>query len=184
MTEELTLTSFRDYFSQKLKEADFNVLTAPLVKDYEPIVLAENPYYIIAFQAFDSWSGLMEYYEPIESALSELIGRHPETPKVWDAYLVLVCRAKLYKTEEFDEFSNLIYDTRYTRKLVRTGVSDLTVVNELARPFVHLEKARSIARERDPLQILGEKMINSGLEKALVNKLITVFEEGGDLSNV
>ena len=63
--------------------------------------------------------------------------------------------------EEFDEFSNLIYDTRYTRKLVRTGVNDLTVVNELARPFVHLEKAGSIASKRDPLQILGEKMRNS-----------------------
>ncbi len=184
MTDELTLTSFRDYFGQKLREADFNVLMAPLVQDFEPIVLAENPYYIIAFQAFDSWSKLMEDYEPIENALSELIGRHPETPKVWDAYLVLVCRAKLYKTEEFDEFSNLIYNTRYTRKMVRTGVGDLTTINDLAKPFIHLERARSIARDRDPLQILGEKLINSGLERTLINKLITVFKEGGDLSNV
>jgi len=184
MTEELALTSFRDYFGQRLQEASFNVLTAALVQGFEPVVLAENPYYIIAFQAFDSWSKLMEDYEPIERALSDLIGRHPETPKVWDAYLVLVCRAKLFKTEEFDEFSNLIYDTRYTRKIVRTGVSDLTTINELAKPFVHLERARSLARDRDPLQILGEKMINSGLDKTVINKLITVFKEGGDLSNV
>lgn len=184
MTEELALTSFRDYFGQRLQEANFNVLTAALVQDFEPVVLAENPYYIIAFQAFDSWSKLMEDYAPIERALSDLIRQHPETPKVWDAYLVLVCRAKLFKAEEFDEFSNLIYDTRYTRKIVRTGVSDLTTINELAKPFVHLERARSLARDRDPLQILGEKMINSGLDKTLINKLITVFKEGGDLSNV
>jgi hypothetical protein len=184
MTDELALTSFRDHFGQKLKEADFNVLTAPLIKDSDPILLAENPYYIIAFQAFDSWSKLIENYEPIESALSELIGRHPETPKVWDAYLVLVCRAILYNEDEFDEFSNLIYNTRYTRKIVRVGVSDLTTIEELAKPFVHLERARLLARKRDSLQILAEKMISSGLDKVLVNKLVTVFREGGDLSIV
>lgn len=184
MTEELTLTSFREYFGQKLKEAAFQVLVAPLIKDSDPVVLAENPYYIIAFQAFNSWSRLIEDYEPIEIALSDLIGRHPETPKVWDAYLVLVCRADIYKPEEFDEFSNLIYNTRYTRKIVRTGVSDLTTINELVRPFIHLEKARLRARKRDPLQILGEKMINSGLDKTLVDKLVTVYKEGGDLSIV
>lgn len=184
MSNELTLWSFRDYFSRLLKEANFDVHIVPIVEDSEPVVLAENPYYVIAFQAFDLWSKLIEDYQQIEIALSQLIEKHPRTPKVWDTYLVLVCRAELYKPEEFDEFSDLIYNTRYTRKIVRAGVGNLTAIDEVVKPFIHLEKARIHARERDPLNILGEKMITGGIDEALVNKLITVFKEGGDLSIV
>lgn len=184
MTDELTLTSLREYFSRILQEARFDVYIAPIVKDSDPVVLAENPYYVIAFQAFDSWSRLIENYEQIEMALSQLMEKHPRTPKVWDAYLVLVCRAELYKPEEFDEFSDLIYNTRYTRKIIRVGVGDLTTIDEVVKPFLHLEKARIRARERDPIKILGDKMVKAGLDEKLVNKLLTVFKEGGDLSVV
>lgn len=184
MTEQITLTSLREYFGRTLREARFDVYTAPIVKDADPVVLAENPYYVIAFQAFDSWSKLIENYEQIESALSHLMEKHPKTPKVWDAYLVLVCRTELYKPEEFDELSDLIYNTRYTRKIVRVGVADLTTIDEVVKPFLHLEKARIRARERDPLRILGDKIVKAGLDKTLVDKTVTVFREGGDLSIV
>ena len=184
MTEELNLTSFREYFSRILKDAQFEVRTVPIVKDFAPVVLAENPYYIIAFQAFDSWSGLYDNYEQIEIALSQLMEKHPQTPKIWDSYLVLVCRGELYQPEEFDEFSDLVYNTRYTRKIIRTGVSDLITIDEVVKPFIQLKRARIRARERDPLSILGEKMIKDGINEALVEKLITVFKEGGDISVV
>lgn len=184
MSDELTLGAFRDYFSRLLKEAKFDVRTVPIIEDADPVVLAENPYYVIAFQAFESWPKLVEDYQRIEIALSQLMEKHPTTPKVWDTYLVLVCRAELYKPEEFDEFSDLIYNTRYTRKVVRAGVGDLTTIDEVVRPFIHLERARIRARERDPLNILAEKMIAGGIDQSMVNKLITVFREGGDLSIV
>jgi len=184
MANELNLTSFREYFSRVLEDAEFDVRTVPIVKDLDPVVLAENPYYVIAFQAFDSWSGLYKDYEQIEIALSQLMEKHPQTPKVWDSYLVLVCRAKLYKPEEFDEFSDLVYNTRYTRKIVRAGVNDLITIDEVIKPFIQLKKARTRARERDPLALLGEKMIKDGIDEILVNRLITVFKEGGDISIV
>ena len=184
MTNELNLTSFREYFSRILEDAEFDVRTISIVKDLDPVVLAENPYYIIAFQAFDSWSGLYKNYEPIEIALSQLMEKYPQTPKVWDSYLVLVCRAELYQPDEFDEFSDLVYNTRYTRKIVRAGVNDLITIDEVIKPFIQLKKARIRAREREPLDLLGEKMIRDGIDEVLVNRLITVFKEGGDISIV
>lgn len=184
MQDALTLSSFRKYFSSILEAEKFDVRTVQMIDDADPVVLAENPYYIIAFQAFDSWLKLTQDYEQIEAALSHIIERYPSTPKIWDTYLVLICRADLYETKEFDEFSNLVYNTRHTRKIIRTGVNDLTSVDELIRPFVQLERARIRARTRDPLATLGEKIIKTGQDEKLVNKLITVFREGGDLSSV
>lgn len=184
MVDELNLTSFREYFGRLLKEAKFDVRVLPIREDLDPVVFAENPYYVIAFQAFDSWEKLYNNYENIETALSQLIEKHPQTPKVWDSYLVLVCRGELYNQGEFDEYSDLIYNTRYTRKIVRAGVNDLTTIDEVVKPFIQLKKARSRARERDPLTILMEKMIKDGIDENVVKRLITLYKEGGDLSIV
>ncbi len=184
MVDELNLTSFREYFSRVLKDAKFDVRTLPMGEEFDPVVFAENPYYIIAFQAFDSWEKLYNNYENIESALSQLIEKHPQTPKVWDSYLVLVCRDKLYNRDEFDEYSDLLYNTRYTRKIIRAGVNDLITIDEVVKPFIQLKEARSRARERDPLTILMEKMIKDGIDENTVKKLITIYKEGGNLTIV
>lgn len=188
MNSETTLSSgnFKEYFAGILKGAGYDVRTWELVKGLEPVVLAENPYYLIAFQVFDLWPDLLEAAGQIELALSDIIARQKETAKVWDAYLVLVCRSELHEIEQFNQLSNLTYDTRHTRKIVRTGLSDsLTRLDEIAKPFISLTKVRSTAKGRDPLRILGKKMIESELiDGAQVERLITVFKERGDLSSV
>jgi len=179
-------TNFKDYFATILKEAGYDVRTWELVAGLEPVVLAENPYYLIAFQVFDLWSNLVEAAGQIELALSDIIGKHKETAKVWDAYMVLVCRTQLHGIEQFNQFSNLTYDTRHTRKIIRAGLGDsLTRLDEIARPFISLTKVRSTAKGRDPLRILGDKMIESGdVEGTEIERLISIFKEQGDLTSV
>lgn len=178
--------SFKGYFASILEGAGYDTLTWELVEDLAPLVLAENPYYLIAFQVFDVWSELVDAAGQIELALSDIIGRQEATDKVWDAYLVLVCRTGLHKIEEFNQFSDLAYNTRRTRKIVRTGLGDqLTRLDEIARPFVSLTKARSSAKGRDPLRILGGKMIeDETTDHAEIEKLISIFRERGDLAGV
>lgn len=181
-------TSFRNYFADILKDAGFDVRTWQLVTGMDPVLLAENPYYVIAFQVFDFWSDLVEAAKQIELALSEVIGKQTGTAKAWDAYLVLVCRTELRATEEFNQLSHLTYDTRNTRKIIRVGLGDsVTRLDEVAKPFVSLTKARSSAKGRDPLRILENKMIANGLdntEVAKVKRLVAIFKERGNLTDV
>lgn len=183
-----TSVSFRDYFASLLGDAGFDVQTWQLVEDMDPVVLAENPYYVIAFQVFDLWSELIEDVGRIELNLSEIISRHTGTPKTWDTYLVLVCRDDIYEEKEFNEFSDLVFNTRYTRKIVRVGLGDsIRRLQEVARPFVSLSEARSSAKGRDPLRLLEKKMIESRpdrVDASELDKLITVFKERGNLDNV
>jgi hypothetical protein len=177
--------SFRDYFSKILANAGFETRPWQLVPDVEPIVLAENPYYVIAFQVFDLWNDLIKTAGRIELALSELIDKSTGTGKTWDAYLVLVCRSEIHDVDEFNQFSDLAYNTRHTRKIIRAGLGDsVTSLDEVTRPFVSLTKARSSAKGRDPLQLLENKMIENGYDSSEIQRLIIAFKERGDLAGI
>lgn len=180
-----TSNSFRDTFARTLSEAGFQTKAWQIVTDMEPLVLAENPYYIIAFQVFDIWDELVKAVGRVELALSDLITKSAPTDKTWDAYLVLVCRNQLRGYEELNELSNLIYDTRFTRKIVRAGLGDsLEKVKEAVKPFISLEKARYTAKHRNPLDLLEDKLVESGWDRHEIGKLKTVFKERGSLENV
>ena len=179
-------TNFKERFSTLLQKEEFSVCNWDLVQDMDTVVLAENPYYVIAFQVFDLWSDLIIATGKMELALSEIIANTKQTAKVWDAYLVLVCRTELNGRSEFDEFANLVYNTRRTRKIIRTGLGDsLTRLDEVVKPFISLTSVRSSAKGRDPLQLLRDRMLESGdVNIQDIDKLIVVFKERGDLTNV
>lgn len=181
-----TSDSFRDIFARTLSEAGVGFQTkAWQITDMEPLVLAENPYYIIAFQVFDIWDELVKAAGRVELALSDLITKSAPTDKTWDAYLVLVCRNQLHGYEELNELSNLIYDTRFTRKIVRAGLGNsLDQVKEAVRPFISLERARYTAKHRNPLDLLEDKLVESGWDRYEIGKLKIVFKERGSLENV
>ncbi len=180
-----TNSSFREYFASILRDAGFDVQIYLLEKDSDPIVLAENAYYVIAFQVFDLWSDLTDSVGRIEMDFSALISQHTDTPKVWDAYMILVCRSNIHGKQEFNELSDMLYNTRYTRKIVRYGFEDsISKLSEVARPFVSLREARSSAKGRDPLRLLEAKMIESGLDskdRDTLHRLITIFRDRGNL---
>ena len=182
----LSNTRFREYFAEILSKANYRVLLWNLVSDMEILVLAENPYYIIAFQVFDIWADLFNGYGKIELALSQLISEQKGTAKTWDAYLVLACRTEPRETKEFNQFSNLVYNTLYTRKIICTGLGNsLMLLDKVTMPFLSLKNVMSSAKGRDPLRILGDKIAKTGyLDIKSMDKFITIFNEQGDLTGV
>ena len=79
----------------------------------------------------------------------------------------------------------MIYDTRFTRKIIRAGLGDsLEKVKEAAKPFISLERAGYTAKHRNPLDLLEDKLVESGWDRYEIGKLKTVFEERGSLENV
>ena len=179
-----TSEEFRSYLGGILSDAGFRAEGWPLVTDMEPVLLAESPYYIVAFQIFDLWNDLWNGVGAMELAFSNLIGRIPNSGKTWDAYLLLVCRSNLNEAQEFNQLSDLTYNTRLTRKVIHVGIGDtLTALNDVARPFVSLEKVQSSAVGHDPLGVLGQKMIESGFDASEITRLMTLFREQGSLGN-
>lgn len=178
----VTDEAFRSHASQLLSRAGFEARELSLVEDIQPVVIAENPYYLIAFQIFDAWDQLLASTPSIELALWRLLEASPETHKTWDAYLVLACRGELTLSDEYNQLSNLVYDTRRTRKIVRVNVGDrLTEIDDAVRPFTALEQARVAARDRDPLSLLAQRLEASGFESALIRRVVTTFMETGHI---
>ena len=120
-----------------------------------------------------------------DDLVSELITKAEASEKTWDAYLVLTCRSQPHGYDELNELSNILYDTKYTRKIVRAGLGEsLEKVIEVAKPFISLEKARYTAKQINPLELLEEKLVQTGWDHDEIKKLITVFNERGNLENV
>lgn len=180
-----TSSDFRELFAKTLSDAGFKTKIWQLVSDIDPVVIAENSYYLIAFQVFDAWRELVDAASRVEMALSELITKAEASEKTWDAYLVLICRSQPHGYDELNELSNILYDTKYTRKIVRAGLGEsLEKVIEVAKPFISLEKARYSAKHINPLELLEEKLVQTGWDHDEIKKLITVFNERGNLENV
>jgi len=176
--------NFKEYFSSKMKTAGYDVKPWTLVEGMDKVILAENPYYIIAFQVFDLWPKLVDAAGRMELAFSQILNQYKETAKVWDTYLVLVCRSDL-EADQYNQLTNLVYNTHRTRKIVRAGLgNELTRLDEVTKPFISLTKVRLTAKGRDPLTILGDKIKNTGIVDSLeIDRLIAIYKERGDLTN-
>ena len=179
---QVTDEAFRSHTAQLLTEAGFDTRELRLIEDRQPVVVAENPYYLVAFQVFALWNQLLESAASIEVALWGLLENVPTTNKTWDAYMVLVCRSELRGAAEFNELADLVYDTRRTRKIVRVDVGDeLTRVDDLIRPFTALSKAQVSAKGRDPLNLLARRLEESGADAALIRRMTSTFRETGHI---
>ena len=184
MTTDAPVTddAFRSHTAQLLAEAGFESRELRLVEDRQPVVVAENSYYLVAFQVFELWSQLMESAASIETALWGMLEATPQTNKTWDAYLVLVCRAELTDSTEFNQLVGLVYDTKRTRKIVGVDVGDeLTGIDDLIKPFTALSQAQVSAKGRDPLTLLAQKLEQSGEDATLVRRIVTTFRETGHI---
>jgi len=178
----VTDEQFRTHTSQLLSRAGLEAREHQLVPDIPPVVVAENAYYLVAFQIFGSWRQLLASTPAIEMAIWGLLEASPGTNKIWDAYMILACRDELSLPTEYDQLARLVYDTRRVRKIVRFNVGDqLTQIDEAMRPFKALEQAKVTARDRDPLTILARRLEASGIEGPLIQRLVTTFVETGGI---
>ena len=178
----LSDSSFRDFTIASLRDVGFNTRTEDVSGDQAPIVLAENPYYLIAFQVYPDWNHLTAGADTLEIVVADLLSQADNTPKTWDAYLVLVCRSELTSIDQYNELASLTYNVRGTRKIIRTDVQDnLSVLEDVLRPFLSLTDAKVTAKDRDPLGILSQTMIDKGLDRDLVEQMFTTYRESGGI---
>jgi hypothetical protein len=162
-----------------LRSRGFVVHTTHLSNSSVPLLLAEDAHFVLCVIEFESAdqltalesAGTFELTEHLEGALA----------KRWDAYLVLLSR-DLAPTNAFTStVSDILYNTRYVRRLVRWGVSNTEEsVTRALRPFVGLPN-QDPGHALDPVQLLLDRLPLYGIDKTTAVEAISMWQASGDL---
>lgn len=174
-------SSFRQYATSLFERSGFATRQASVPDQYDPVLLAENAYYLVAFQVFGNWNQLSSSISNVQAYMADLVARAEGSSKVWDTYLLFVCRSQL-EPEEANALAELSYDVRNTRKIIRAGIGDeITSLDEVVRPFQSLREAQVSAKEREPLILLRNSIIDNGEDPAEVDRLIDMYNTIGEI---
>lgn len=131
------------------------------------ILLAENALFVMA-AAFQDTLAQLRMIEPALSAyLAEALAEANDLgDKAWDGYVVLLTGEKLADLEDGSELHELVYDTRYVRRLVRLDVREnLESVSEALRPFLRLRRLDLQEIVVDVLSDLTDALATEGVPR-------------------
>src|ERR1035437_7564813 len=178
--ETIDLAGMNACFEALIVDAGYRVKPWRLdAADFEGRV-AENDYFALVFQPFDTWAQLEGQVAPLEIEIASQM-RHGTT-KNWDAYLLMACQEFLTESHQFDEATRIQHDTRRLRKLVSWGAGEsLARIDDLVRPFRALEQVHLDAKSRDPLQMMRDLLVERGEDPTYVARALALFREQGNL---
>jgi hypothetical protein len=169
-------------FETLLRDAGYEVRPNRLDTTQHEGRIAENEYFAVAYQPFETWTDLNSAVEPAELELAARM-QHG-TSKIWDAYLLLGCLAQLTDRLQYDQLVRIQYNTKRMRKLVMPGLGDeLTALNDLIRPFVSLRHVNISAQSRDPLLSISRRLVERGHDQNELDRLMASFRSGKSLDN-
>lgn len=150
------------------------------------LVLAENPYFVVAVAAMNTIQDLLLGEGLAETSLANRINDSSIGPKKWDAYLVLLTQERSPEDDATTrDLYAINYDTARLRRIAHTGV-DATpeaVAHALA-PFIAPSEATSPEIQHDPFVALVDALASRGVSRELADRAVTAFEQGASLDDV
>jgi hypothetical protein len=150
------------------------------------LVLAENPYFVVAVAAMSTIQELLLIEGIAEATLAARLSESAIGPKKWDAYLVLLTQERSPEDDATTrDLYAINYDTARLRRIAHTGV-DATpeaVAHALA-PFVAPVEATSTEMHQDPFVALVDALATRGVSRELANRAVAAFEQGASLDDV
>lgn len=166
-----------------LSQHGFHVET---IKQGIDLILAENPYFVVAVAATNTIPDLILAESVAFAAIAQRIDSATLGPKKWDTYLVLLTQDKSAEAEDMTRALYAInYDTSRLRRIAHTGV-DATpeAVGHALAPFVTPDAPVTSARQTDPVDSLLRALISRGVDEELAHRAIAAFEQGATLDDV
>ncbi|MET4428635.1 hypothetical protein [Mycolicibacterium sp. 624] len=150
------------------------------------LVLAENPYFVVAVAAVNTIQELLLIGGIAEASLAERLNVSTIGPKKWDAYLVLLTQERSPEDDATTrDLYAINYDTARLRRIAHTGV-DATpeaVAHALA-PFVAPMEASSTEILQDPFAAFVDALATRGVPREFANRAASAFEQGASLDDV
>ncbi len=162
-----------------LRSRDFDVQTVQLVDSSVPVLLAEDPHFLVCVVEFAGPDQLTALESAATFGLAERLGG--AHAKRWDAYLVLLTREVAPREHLSATVADILYNTRYVRRMIRWGVANTEEsLTKALRPFIALpEQSRSLVV--DPLQSLIDRLPMHGIDKAAAVEAISLWEASADV---
>lgn len=138
-------------------------------------LLAENSDCVLAVAALVSVEAVVEAQASLAQALVQRVGLAPESPKRWDAYLVLLTVGNIDDIHAEPLF-DLAYDLSQVRRIVRSGVRPTVAdVERALRPVLPLAGVDRDLNPSDVISALQARLVADGMDKAEVESLIAEF---------
>lgn len=176
-TSELTTSTLLAAAEELLRSSSFAVTRQLGTADFPAgrTLLAEDPYSVVALVVFDTWTELETEWPSAQAELVQLlISRLAKSaPKVWDAYLVLLCAASAPTS---NSISLIERDTTRVRKVVATG-DTLHTVSDIARtldPFMPLDVPSEVGELVDVLSTLPS-LLAGQCDPAITQVVVDAF---------
>lgn len=150
------------------------------------LILAENPYFIVAVAATNTIQDLLLSEGSAESMIAERLSSGAAGPKVWDAYLVLLTQERSSEDDATTrDLYAINYDTARLRRIAHTGVdaTSVAVAHALA-PFVAPTEETDLDLHDDPFLAFVDALASRGVARDIANRAVTAFEQGASLNDI
>ncbi len=151
-----------------------------------PVLLAENPYFLVAVVATSTITQLLVAEPVVEALVTERVDAAEVGAKRWDAYVVLLTQERSPESSRTtrDLFS-INYDTRNVRRIAHSGVdATLASVRIALGPFVAPIELDDPELTADALGFLLEALAARGVERELAGRALSAFRQGVPLGDV
>lgn len=149
---------------------------------FSRVLLAENPYAVIAGVETEDWGKLVELVSDIQAELTRLALGSEQSSIRWDLYVLVHVRNSTLQQIESDVLDRVESDTKYARKFVRVNLTrDKAVLDRALRPFLPLRPAAKLDMV-DPMNLVRAELIEQGIDIGLVEHVLSSFATSGKVS--
>lgn len=159
-----------------LRRHDFR--TRPVAShESQPMLLAENPLFLVGVVEFVGASVLQSVEAAASTQLADYVA--DAGAKHWDTYLVLLSAAAATERGWSEDVTDILYNTRYLRRIVRWGVvpTESSLTSAL-RPFLPLPSP-STSGPIDPIQRLEDELPSHGVDPEKAATALAQWRAGG-----
>lgn len=164
-----------------LTNAGYRCQVGPLGR-FSRILLAENPYALVAGVETESWGKLVELVSDVQSELTHLALRAERMSVRWDLYVLVHVRNPDLQSVESVLLDRVESDTKYARKFVRVNLTrDESVLDRALRPFLPLRAAAAL-EITDPVDLLRAELVEQGVDGDLVEHALGQFVTTGEVT--
>jgi len=176
-TESATRAALLAPAALVLRRHDFR--TRPVASSgSQPMLLAEDPLFLIGIVEFVGASDLPSVEAGASTQLADYVA--DAGAKQWDTYLVLLSAAAGTERGWSEDVTDILYNTRYLRRMVRWGVVPTeSSLSSALRPFLSLPLP-STPGPIDPIQRLVNELPSHGVDTEKTATALAQWRASGD----
>lgn len=162
-----------------LRDAGFGIARTVLPGSESAVIVAEDHNSVAALAAVDEWSEIRsEVGELATDFANWAFGRDPRE-KQWDLYLVVLVSTPVTDDSDLGQIEQVTANTRYVRRLVRSGVTAAGDSSSLRAALAALLPLSLPTRvhDRDPYRALIDALRSNGIDAETAEQTVRRFAE-------